>query len=331
MTSPPETEKPPAATRGENETDDGRGVARRIGTGNSGTSGQLPQFVRDMISAPPAAGAGVHAWLFKVSRQLHAHRSPDEIIDLLALAVEGCGRSVPRGEIAAAVLNSKVCAWRLGERTTHPAPPPAWPPLNAAKRAEVVSSGFGLADLWEASPTRMDEDGPDTEEIIDVLFPGNPLLCCAKELKRPVTANRETFRGTLRCLQFIVPSEMSAATGLTKSGTESPRCLANTGPRAFLVVEFDNGTTDDQAAILDHLSNFAPLVLAVHSGGKSLHAWFRFRGKSDQEAMAFMRYAVGLGADPATFVRCQSVRMPGGVRDNGTRQTVHFFNPGVAR
>ncbi len=39
-----------------------------------------------------------------------------------------------------------------------------------------------------------------------------------------------------------------------------------------------------------------------------------------------MRYAVSLGADPATWTRSQFVRLPGGVRDNGKRQPVLFFN-----
>jgi hypothetical protein len=46
---------------------------------------------------------------------------------------------------------------------------------------------------------------------------------------------------------------------------------------------------------------------------------------------SFMRYAVMLGADRATWTRSQFVRMPDGTRDNGNRQTVYFFNPAVIR
>ena len=38
-----------------------------------GMCGQLPAFVQDMLTARPRAGEGVHNWLFKVARQLHAH------------------------------------------------------------------------------------------------------------------------------------------------------------------------------------------------------------------------------------------------------------------
>jgi hypothetical protein len=44
-----------------------------------------------------------------------------------------------------------------------------------------------------------------------------------------------------------------------------------------------------------------------------------------------MRYAVMLGADPATWTRCQFVRMPNGLRRRpkafGVRQPVFYFNP----
>jgi hypothetical protein len=119
---------------------------------------------------------------------------------------------------------------------------------------------------------------------------------------------------------------MSAVTGWTKDGRTSKHTLANTGPRRFLVCEFDTGTADDHAALLLHLATLAPLVCAVHSGGKSLHGWFYVHGMADERIERFFRYAVSLGADPATWTRSQFVRMPDGMRDNGKQQTVFFVN-----
>ena len=102
---------------------------------------------------------------------------------------------------------------------------------------------------------------------------------------------------------------------------------SNTGPRRFLVCEFDTGAPDDHAALLLHLATRAPLVLAVHSGGKSLHGWFYCAGQAEEKLRRFMSYAVGIGADPATWTRSQFVRMPDGQRENGKRQVVYFFNP----
>jgi len=75
-----------------------------------------------------------------------------------------------------------------------------------------------------------------------------------------------------------------------------------------------------------HLGTFAPLVCAVHSGGKSLHGWFYVQGQPDVKVEKFFRYAVSLGADRATWTRSQFVRMPDGTRNNDQRQTVFFLN-----
>jgi hypothetical protein len=151
--------------------------------------------------------------------------------------------------------------------------------------------------------------------IIDVLFQGDLLLCCGKSNSEFATRSREEWRGTLAGQQLIMPSPMISRTGLTQDAKESEHCLANTGPRRFLVIEQDKGTIDEQAAILLHLAERAPLALAVHSGGKSIHGWFYCQGQPEERMRYFMRYAVTLGADPATWTRSQFVRMPDGTRE----------------
>jgi hypothetical protein len=135
-------------------------------------------------------------------------------------------------------------------------------------------------------------------------------------------------------LALLVPSPMSAPLGRKKTPKPgesewSAHTLHNTGPRRFLICEFDTGTADDHAAILIHLAGYAPLVCAVHSGGKSLHGWFFVQGQPDAKIEKFFRYAASLGADRATWTRSQFVRMPDGTRDNGKRQVVYFtsFKP----
>ncbi|MHB8899150.1 MAG: hypothetical protein ACYC6Y_10430 [Thermoguttaceae bacterium] len=198
---------------------------------------------------------------------------------------------------------------------------------NGALRREIIAANPAeVADLWERSPYRLTDDGPDAEELIDLLFPGDPLLCYARKLFTPHTAPRSWWRGKLSSMQFIVPSPMSAETGQTQDGRPSPRCLGNTGPRRFLIVEQDSGTPDEQSAILLHLAQHAPLVMALTSGNKSLHGWFSCKGASEQKLKAFFNFAVTLGGDPATWTPCQLVRMPEGRRDNGNRQAVLFLN-----
>jgi hypothetical protein len=287
---------------------------------------ELPPFLQDLLTAVPRAGNGVHAWLFQVARQLHAHLPAVEIVALLECRAQGCGRHVSRKEIEDAVKNALACAWQPSGNAAPMQPTAKWPRVNQEQREAIVRDGGGLADLWEFSHPRIEDNGQHTEEIIDRLFPDNPLLCCGRSSQEFDTRPREDWRGELSMLALIVPSPMSAVTGTTKDGKESKHTLANTGARRFLICEFDTGTTDEHAALLIHLGGYAPLVCAVHSGGKSLHGWFYVHDQPDVKVEKFFRYAISLGADRATWTRSQFVRMPDGTRDNRKRQTVFFVN-----
>ena len=144
---------------------------------------------------------------------------------------------------------------------------------------------------------------------------------------------------------------MTARQGVTKEGKVSAHAVSNTGPRRFLIVEFDfeAGTSEEEAllferlsiegqdvkdlcaALLLHLAEKAPLALAVYSGGKSLHGWFYCADVPEQTVWRTFQYAVLLGADPANWTRSQFARMPDGLRENGSRQTVYFLNPEVVK
>ena len=286
----------------------------------------LPSFIDEMLAEPPRAGEGVHNWLYKVARQLHAHLPAVEIVGLLESRVANCGRHVSRKEIEDAVKNALACAWQPRGNAVPGQRAAKWPDVNHEQRAAILRDHGGLADLWEASKPRIEDAAQHTEEIIDRLFPGNPLLCCGKSNSEFDTKPREDWRGQMSALALIVPSPMSALEGVTKEGKASRHALSNTGDRRFLICEFDTGTADEHAAVLLHLGTFAPLVCAVHSGGKSLHGWFFVAGQPAAKVEKFFRYAVSLGADRATWTRSQFVRMPDGTRDNGKRQTVFFVN-----
>jgi len=303
-------------------------AARRRNRKRALVTATLPQFVRDLLASPPSRGQGLNLWFYRVARVLHPFRGPAEIVELLRAAT--AGEAVKRGEIERAVKNSEATAWKPGQPSQNVAPAEAWPKVNAEQRAAIVGpSGRGLVDLWEISPVRFEDNEEHTEWIIDVLFPGDPLLCCGRSKSDFATQSREEWRGKLSALQVNVPSPMTARIGLTREDKQSAHALSITGPRRFLVIEQDRGTIDEQAAVLLHLAKTAPLALAVHSGRKSIHGWFYCFGQPEERLRRFTRYAVSLGADPATWTRSQFVRMPDGLRDNGKRQTVYFLNPEV--
>jgi hypothetical protein len=293
-------------------------------------NGQLPAFLQEQLGACPQAGEGVHGWLFRMSRQLHAHMPAPKIVDLLESCVANCGRVVPRSEIVSAVQNSLGCAWRPGSRSQPAAP--KWPGVNQEQREAIVrDGGGGLVDLWEASPVRIEDQESHTEELIDRLFPGDPLLCCGHSKSKFETRSRTEWRGHLSARQLIVSSPMTARSGLTKEGKQSAHALSITGPRRFLVIEQDCGTIDEQAAVLLHLAGRAPLAVTVHSGSKSIHGWFYCSGQPEEKLRRFMNYAVSLGADHKLWSPSQFARMPDGLRDNGRRQVVFYFNPKVIK
>lgn len=278
---------------------------------------------RVAIKPCPPPGEGVHRWIYHAYHRLReagwTHAEAEAWIKKHAT------RDVRRGEIPAD--GSKPRESRG----------PKWPP---AKREQIeaiaAASGIRAADLREMSPVRLPE-APATREILAALFAGGGLICVGREKEKA-----ETFRlsallsGVVpHLLQFIVPSPMRAAWGVNLEGKRSARCLDNTGPRRFLVVEGDciNGEPipkDTQAAVLLHLAEHAPLALVVDSGGKSLHGWFYCGGMTDEQLTPFFRRACTLGADAANWCRCQFARMPDGHRrDPRGRQRALFFKPGV--
>lgn len=306
----------------------------------------LPDWLTERLASPPAAGAGIHAWLFSVARQLHAHMSADAIGAVLRAATVNCGRRVTAREIRDAVNNSQAVAWvprpresatlkRSGGRmAAAPVEQPSetrWPkscPVTRRLRvADAKAEGVGgLADLWEVSPVR--PEGVTADDWLDVLLPGAEWLCLAPDHPGSARSRRRekwSFGPADEC-GLVVPSPMAGPSGNGLDGRRSHRCLDNTGPRRWLVIEFDkleDGKTpmpiDDQAALHWHFRESAiaagwpRLGLCVHSGGKSLHGWYG-PVADEEKARELMGYAVSLGADPATWNRCQLVRLPGGSR-----------------
>jgi hypothetical protein len=310
---------------------------------------ELPRWILDVLATTPAEGAGVHQWLYRAACALKPWRD-DENIKALLSATTHCVRRNLQREIREAIRNAKS-DWQPGtpQHTQQINPPASWPKRNDELIEAILSEGYGEGDLWEGSPQRFeDESESNTQEILALLFPGDPLLCMGKDVRVFTTRPREEWHRVKGPLQFIVPSPMSAREGVTQTGKPSPKTNNNTGPRRFLVIEFDfkpeASTTDAHlakigarhgllhtrdlcACLLHHLAAFAPLVLVVWSGGKSLQGWFPTIGASEEGIRRLFGYACLIGADRATWTPSQFIRLPYGQRDNGKIQMPIYFNP----
>lgn len=293
----------------------------------------LPDRIARQLTAPPSAGGGVHSWLFTMALQLHDYREPGEIEKLLTAAVKNCGRTVPPQEILDAVQNSKNGVARGGAPSARSSKKPRskWPRVNEDKRAAIVKeSPLTIGALKAASPAIVVDGKLDAEWFLARLFPNNPLLCLGHGPSNftTMTLSRWNQKYQVWNQSLIVPSPMTAPTGITKDGKTSQHTLSNTGPRRYLVTEFDTGSADEQAALIMHLAAYAPLVLVLSSGGKSIHAWWNCVGVAEADQLQFFRYAVSLGADPATWCRSQFVRLPQGWReDKNALQQVYYYDP----
>ncbi len=286
-----------------------------------GLFGDLPVDLRRRLGLPPKSGGGVHCWIFKAACILKEHYQHPLVFRIIREAVSECGRPVPDCEISNAIAASEQPASQSQAGPAAIQSKPRWPETDLAMVRKVVEDHPDAKDFFG--------DGAlNGLKVLQGLFPGNPLVCMGDDIRRMETKPLHAWQDSWRNMQFVVPSPMNALTGVNQQGKESNRCLDNTGKRRFAVVEFDKHPEYVQAAIHAHLDTKLPLAAVVHSGGKSLHGWYYAENRTESELRLFMEHAVSLGADPATWTRCQAVRLPGGIRSNGVAQAIRFFNPG---
>lgn len=258
--------------------------------------------LQDMLASQPGKGRG-HHWLFRVALHFRHYHTAEACFRLLrACADQWRDRVVPDAEIWKAVRKA-YSATNEEARETAAIPWPDPSPEAVSRVLSGTTPAFGLAPI-----------GLACAQVLPALFAYDELVCTGYAQQDGVTATLQEILPNAERYQYIVPSPMSACSGRNQEGALSFRCLANTGPRRYLVIENDSATKEEQAKILSHLAGFLPLVLVVDSGGKSLHGWYAAAGQPEAALRLFMEYAVHLGADPHTWVRCQWVRMPGGTR-----------------
>jgi hypothetical protein len=79
--------------------------------------------------------------------------------------------------------------------------------------------------------------------------------------------------------------------------------------RVFLVLESDKLTLREQCAVIQYVRKYCRLRAMVHSGNKSLHAWFQYPPEVCLKQLEIILPEIGI--DPAGFNPSQPFRMPG--------------------
>ena len=170
----------------------------------------LPPFVDKMLTMPPRAGEGVHNWLFRVARQLHAHLPAGEIVNLLESRVVNCGRAVSRAEIISAVQNSLPCAWQPNGNAAPVQSAAKWPEVNQEQREAIVRDGGGLADFWNYPARALRTTGNTRKKSLTGFSPAIRFCAAASRVRNLTPARVKIGAGNCPRWQLIVPSPMSA-------------------------------------------------------------------------------------------------------------------------
>jgi len=275
----------------------------------------------------------MHQTLFSYScRMAEEAADPEQVIDHIrnSVAVTKYRRLVPDREIVEAVRDAYDHVLIGAKRSTVP-----FTVYDVDAAGELFQKwNTILMDLDTLSP----KSPPNEVRLaLQGLFLDTDLVCMGRDVRKPQVKSLKHWLklsdDQLSSYQFIVPNAMSALEGPRKSdGRMSPRTQANTGDRKYIVCDFDVPPKMWHPSLINHLIDFCGTMpaLVLTSGGKSLHAWWRCYGMSDDDIATFEYEAVRVGADPAIMGdnrKNQFVRLPNGTRDDGNSQDVYYWNP----
>jgi hypothetical protein len=266
--------------------------------------------------ASPDDGKGLHHNIFVYAMfMVEEGHSSEEIYQLLREICDKMDRRVPDREINDAITRAYGKALGVSRRCV------TWPQRDQGFRREVLQ-------LYQVDYSRLIAQIPpdrSAADYLEKLYREEDLLCVGYTAfafyTRPLKGLLASHKDLLG-IQFINPSPMSAVAGLTADGKYSEHCSSNVGPRVYVVVEFDDDSWLEHAALLKFLATKLPLVMMVFSGGQSLHGWFKTAHVMEHDVLAFYELAVRLGADPKLYSPCQLARVPMG--RNGLQQVIYF-------
>lgn len=284
---------------------------------------EIPNFFDRWLKSPWRAGDGLHSDIFTAANYLlESGFSEEQTLDAIrSAALHVDERSVPDRELVSAVKYALAKKQGLIESS------PKWEKSDQIFMSEVVRNHPVDLDFYRDTIRNLEQN---PSSFLPHLFRMDELVCAASDTWNSDTMTRDEIVEISKSyrLEFVVPSAMTAKVGTTLDGRESPHTKSNTGPRIYQVVEFDQATVSDQFSFHSFLSTKFPLVLILHSGGKSVHGWYLVEGQEEHKVREFFNLACVLGADKKTWSPTQFVRMPGGYNNKHLKkQQVAYFQP----
>jgi hypothetical protein len=276
-----------------------------------------------------------HALPRVVGLAKRANVPAEEAIRLIHETQKGAGRDTGP-EIRSTV--ERIYADNGVHKRTKKQPPLT--PFNedVARKIANEQSG-GLAELERRSPVQ--NLGPmKPTDFLEHIFWGEQLVTTGRKktfhkdgvLQEVIPCDTRLLNAAnatrINAAEYVVPSAALRRVGRKTDGKPSEHAKTNYGPRQHVVLESDRKelNKDIWAKLLLHLAEFAPLVMVVDTGGKSLHGWFDCEGVPEAQVATFFNYAHQLGADPKMMDIFQLARLPNGTRTGGARQSVIYWD-----
>jgi hypothetical protein len=301
-------------------------------------------------SEAPHAGGGLHDWILETTRILCASMEAEEVYQVVLAKCEGKGRpeGILIGEIREAIIGANrvydANPWmrdRVGRHKQR-----GWQLAPLEQRIAVMSDGYrrrrGLTPEKEWV-NKVDEQlveralkkklprltpikigGKEKENLLCKLYGGlNFNLCISRgswEYSNTQPINWWLKRDLSKYSHMI-------ATPFRVQGTGGRyRRFEVAGERMWLIIEFDQGSIEEQLRKLFWLDQISPrwaLTLAVWSGHRSVHGWFFCYGYREQTVKEFFLTATKIGADGALRRSVQITRLPMGTNlTTGERQEI---------
>lgn len=275
-----------------------------------------------LLSVAPDAGE-THLWLSRVAARMKGLLSYEDCFAYLRDCADSYvhHRAIPDREIEAAVALGYSDDPR---KANHGRGALQWLDADQNLIEQVIANVNPLFD-GETST------GLSPEQVLPGLFEPGELVCTGAISEKALIRPLEAALADAHFQQFICINPMKGTLAMNANGQPSVRCQSNVKMRRYIVAEFDDVTLTKpmQAALASALNDRAPLVMAVDSGGKSVHAWYRVDGMTARQQASFFERACLLGADRTRWDICGWLRMPGGLRQRevagAVRQRILYF------
>jgi hypothetical protein len=178
-----------------------------------------------------------------------------------------------------------------------------------------------------------------TKEIIQSLYDPDAIINMQVDGRSGGTLFKcSNLPENIDAFKYLSPAQFKHLGGCpnpNQGGKTGYRIDANVKSRDYMILEFDpaKGDLEGQAkcerfnSYVNMMARYAPLKLAVYSGGKSVHFWFDTKGVDKRILEAFFTHAVQHGADKALATRSQVCRMPNvsaGGEGRGSQEVIYF-------